>query len=32
LIAAGKKSACLDGDYFCCMIQTPFHSSAGGST
>jgi hypothetical protein len=20
-----------DGDYFCSMIQTPFHSSAGGS-
>jgi hypothetical protein len=23
--------ACLDGDYFCSMIQTPFQSSAGGS-
>jgi hypothetical protein len=23
--------ACLDGDYFCSMIQTPFHLSAGGS-
>jgi hypothetical protein len=23
--------ACLDGGYFCSMIQTPFHSSAGGS-
>jgi putative ABC transport system substrate-binding protein len=23
--------ACLDGDYFYSMIQTPFHSSAGGS-